>query len=80
MEVDLDKLNHLLMDLVADLKSKRSFLESNRLHQMERDLYVYFVKDEDHLKELVEKLEQQSQAKASGLEDENFTASGALNV
>ncbi|NXH82199.1 HAUS3 protein, partial [Edolisoma coerulescens] len=73
LEVDLDKLNHLLMDLVADLKSKRSFLESNRLHQMERDLYVYFFKDEDHLKEMVEKLEQQSQAKASGLEDENFT-------
>ncbi|XP_048160644.1 HAUS augmin-like complex subunit 3 [Corvus hawaiiensis] len=80
LEVDLEKLNHLLMDLVADLKSKRSFLESNRLHQMERDLYVYFFKDEDHLKEMVEKLEQQSQAKASGLEDENFTTSGVLNV
>ncbi|NXD91786.1 HAUS3 protein, partial [Chaetorhynchus papuensis] len=75
LEVDLDKLNHLLMDLVADLKLKRSFLESNRLHQMERDLYVYFFKDEDHLKEMVEKLEQQSQAKAGGLEDENFTTS-----
>ncbi|NXM50983.1 HAUS3 protein, partial [Gymnorhina tibicen] len=75
LEVDLDKLNHLLMDLVADLKSKRSFLESNRLHQMERDLYVYFFKDEDHLKEMVEKLEQQSQAKASSLEDQNFTPS-----
>ncbi|NXO17298.1 HAUS3 protein, partial [Oriolus oriolus] len=73
LEVDLDKLNNLLMDLVADLKSKRSFLESNRLHQMERDLYVYFFKDEDHLKEMVEKLEQQSQAKASGLEDQSFT-------
>ncbi|NWW04585.1 HAUS3 protein, partial [Oreocharis arfaki] len=75
LEDDIDKLNHLLMDLVADLKSKRSFLESNRLHQMERDLYVYFFNDEDHLKEMVEKLEQQAQAKASGLEDENFTTS-----
>ncbi|NXO66756.1 HAUS3 protein, partial [Phainopepla nitens] len=73
VEVDLEELNHLLKDLVADLKSKRSFLESNRLHQMERDLYVYFFNDEEHLKEMVEKLEQQSQAKASGLEDENFT-------
>ncbi|NWV12172.1 HAUS3 protein, partial [Ptilonorhynchus violaceus] len=73
LEVDLDKLNHLLTDLVADLKSKRSLLESDKLHQMERDLYVYFFKDEEHLKEMVEKLEQQSQAKASGLEDENFT-------
>ncbi|NXH45406.1 HAUS3 protein, partial [Dicaeum eximium] len=75
LEVDLDELNNLLKDLVTDLKSKRSFLESNRLHQMERDLYVYFFKDEEHLKEMVEKLEQQSQAKASGLEDENCTTS-----
>ncbi|NXA75304.1 HAUS3 protein, partial [Thryothorus ludovicianus] len=75
LEVDLDELNHLLKDLVADLKSKRSFLESNRLHQMERDLYVYFFKDEEHLKEMVEKLEQQSQAKTSGQEDKNFTTS-----
>ncbi|NXO93436.1 HAUS3 protein, partial [Certhia brachydactyla] len=75
LEVDLDKLNHLLKDLVADLASKRSLLESSSLHQMERDLYVYFFKDEEHLKEMVEKLEQQSQAKASGLEDKNFTAS-----
>lgn len=80
LEVDLDELNHLLKDLVADLKSKRSLLESNRLHQMERDLYVYFFKDEEHLKEMVEKLEQQSQAKASGLEDKNFSTSGVLNV
>ncbi|NXU11422.1 HAUS3 protein, partial [Pardalotus punctatus] len=75
LEVDLDKLNHLLTDLVADLKLKRSLLESNKLHQMERDLYVYFFTDEEHLKEMVEKLEQQAQAKASGLEDENSTAS-----
>ncbi|NXF21166.1 HAUS3 protein, partial [Rhodinocichla rosea] len=75
LEVDLDELNNLLKDLAADLKSKRSFLESNRLLQMERDLYVYFFKDEEQLKEMVERLEQQSQAKASGLEDENLTAS-----
>ncbi|NWR91080.1 HAUS3 protein, partial [Furnarius figulus] len=75
LEVDLDILNQLFTDLVADVKSKRSILESNKLQQMERDLYVHFFKDEDHLKEMVKKLEQQSQAKASGLEDENFTAS-----
>ncbi|XP_009476680.1 HAUS augmin-like complex subunit 3 [Pelecanus crispus] len=69
LEVDLNKLNQLLMDLIADVKSKRNFLESSKLHQMERNLYVYFFKDEDHLKEMVEKLEQQSEAKASGLED-----------
>ncbi|NXR88276.1 HAUS3 protein, partial [Hypocryptadius cinnamomeus] len=75
LDVDLGELNNLLKDLVADLKSKRSFLESNRLLQMERELYVYFFKDEEQLKEMVEKLEQQSQAKASGLEDKNFTTS-----
>ncbi|KAF1672051.1 HAUS augmin-like complex subunit 3, partial [Pygoscelis papua] len=69
LEVDLNKLNQLLMDLIADVKSKRNFVESNNLHQMERNLYVYFFKDEDHLKEMVEKLEQQAEAKASGLED-----------
>ncbi|XP_032843227.1 HAUS augmin-like complex subunit 3 [Tyto alba] len=69
LEADLNKLNQLLMDLIADVKSKRNFLESNKLHQMERNLYVYFFKDEDRLKEMVEKLEQQSEATASGLED-----------
>ncbi|NXD75873.1 HAUS3 protein, partial [Halcyon senegalensis] len=69
LEGDLNKLNQLLMDLIDDLKSKRNFLESNKLHQMERSLYVHFFKDEAHLKEMVEKLEQQSEAKASGLED-----------
>ncbi|NWX43769.1 HAUS3 protein, partial [Steatornis caripensis] len=69
LEVDLNKLNQLLMDLIADVKSKRNLLESNKLLQMERNLYVYFFKDEDHLKEMVEKLEQQSEAKARGLED-----------
>jgi len=68
------------MDLVADVKSKRNVLESNKLLQMERNLYVYFFKDEDHLKEIVEKLEQQAEAKASGLEDQNFVTSDVLNV
>ncbi|NXI53010.1 HAUS3 protein, partial [Chloroceryle aenea] len=69
LEGDINKLNQLLKDLTDDLKSKRKFLESNKLHQMERNLYVYFFEDEARLKEMVEKLEQQSEAKASGLED-----------
>uniref|UniRef100_A0A8C3LH84 HAUS augmin like complex subunit 3 n=1 Tax=Chrysolophus pictus TaxID=9089 RepID=A0A8C3LH84_CHRPC len=80
LEGDLNKLNQLIMDLIADVKSKRNFLASNKLHQMERNLYVYFFKDENHLKEMVEKLEQQSEAKASGLEDENFTTSEFFNA
>ncbi|XP_014822194.1 PREDICTED: HAUS augmin-like complex subunit 3 [Calidris pugnax] len=79
LEADINKLNQLLLDLIADVKSKRNFLESNKLHQMQRNLYVYFFNDEDHLKEMVEKLEQQSEAKASVLEDQNFTTSGVLN-
>ncbi|NXJ76209.1 HAUS3 protein, partial [Trogon melanurus] len=69
LEADLNKLNQLLVDLIADLKSKRNFLKSNKLHQVERNLYAYFFNDEDHLKEMVEKLEQQSEAKTSGLKD-----------
>ncbi|NWH64387.1 HAUS3 protein, partial [Geococcyx californianus] len=75
LEADLNKLNQLLMDLISDVKSKRNFLESNKLYRMERDLYVYFFKDEDKLKEIVEKLEQQAEAKAIGLEDQDSTTS-----
>ncbi|XP_062430747.1 HAUS augmin-like complex subunit 3 [Rhea pennata] len=80
MEVHLNELNQLIMDLLADVKAKRNFLESNKLHQMERNLYVYFFKDEDHLKEMVEKLEQQSKAKTSGLEDSSFSTSEVLDI
>ncbi|KAM9143708.1 HAUS augmin-like complex subunit 3 isoform 2-T4 [Pangshura tecta] len=69
LEVNLNKLNQLIMDLLADVKAKRKVLETNTLHQMERKLYVYFFKDEDYLKDIVEKLEHQSQAQTIGLED-----------
>lgn len=36
---------------------------------MERELYVYFCKDEDYLKEIVENLENQSKIKAADLKD-----------
>ncbi|NWW46720.1 HAUS3 protein, partial [Pedionomus torquatus] len=75
LEADINKLNQLLSDLIADVTSKRHFLESNKLHQMERNLYVYFFNDEDHLREMVEKLEQQAEAKAGVLEDQNSTTS-----
>ncbi|KFQ44798.1 HAUS augmin-like complex subunit 3, partial [Nestor notabilis] len=75
LETDLNKLNELLIDLMADVKSKRNFLESSKLHQMERNLYVYFYKDQDRLKEMVEKLEQQAEAKAGALADEDFATS-----
>lgn len=69
LEVNVNKLNQLIMDLLADVKAKRKVLETNTLHQMERKLYVYFFKDEDYLKDIVEKLEHQSQAQTISLED-----------
>lgn len=36
---------------------------------MERELYVYFLKDEDYLKNIVENLENKSKIKAVGLKD-----------
>ncbi|KAM5337513.1 HAUS augmin-like complex subunit 3 isoform 2-T4 [Glossophaga mutica] len=69
VESQLNKLNHLLTDILADVKTKRKILASNKLHQMERELYVYFLKDEDYLKNIVENLENKSKIKAIGLKD-----------
>ncbi|XP_045690545.1 HAUS augmin-like complex subunit 3 [Phyllostomus hastatus] len=69
VESQLNKLNHLLTDTLADVKTKRKILASNKLLQVERELYVYFLKDEDYLKNIVENLENQSKIKAVGLKD-----------
>ncbi|XP_007951681.1 HAUS augmin-like complex subunit 3 [Orycteropus afer afer] len=69
VESHLNKLNHLLTDTLADVKAKRKMLAVNKLHQMERELYVYFFKNEDYLQDIVENLESQSKIKAVGLED-----------
>uniref|UniRef100_A0A452DMH0 HAUS augmin-like complex subunit 3 N-terminal domain-containing protein n=1 Tax=Capra hircus TaxID=9925 RepID=A0A452DMH0_CAPHI len=69
VESQLNKVNHLLTNIFADVKTKRKLLASNKLHQVERELYVYFLKDEDYLKNIVENLENQSKIKTIGLED-----------
>ncbi|XP_031196896.1 HAUS augmin-like complex subunit 3 [Mastomys coucha] len=69
VESQLNKLNHLLTEILADVKTKRRILTTNKLHQVERELYVYFFKDEDYLKDVVENLENQLKIKASGLKD-----------
>ncbi|NWJ08000.1 HAUS3 protein, partial [Crypturellus undulatus] len=74
-EVHLNELNKLTIDLLNDVKEKRIALESNKLLQMERNLYVYYIQDEDRLKKIVEELEQQSKAKTTALEDQSFTTS-----
>ncbi|KAH0515846.1 HAUS augmin-like complex subunit 3 [Microtus ochrogaster] len=63
VESKLNKLNHLLTDILADVKTKRKILATNKLHQVERELYVYFFKDADYLKDVVENLENQSKIK-----------------
>ncbi|KAM6221768.1 HAUS augmin-like complex subunit 3 [Rhynchocyon petersi] len=69
VESHLNKLNHLLTDVLADVKAKRKILAANKLHKMERELYVYFFKNEDYLKSLVENLESQSKIQTVDLED-----------
>ncbi|XP_013362284.1 PREDICTED: HAUS augmin-like complex subunit 3 [Chinchilla lanigera] len=69
VESQLNKLNLLLTDILADVKTKRKTLATNKLHQIERELYVHFFKNGDYLKDIVENLENQSKIKADGLKD-----------
>ncbi|KAJ6663989.1 hypothetical protein lerEdw1_008943 [Lerista edwardsae] len=63
LEFHLNKLNQLIMDFLADVKTKKKGLENN-LQQMERKLYMYFFKDAEHLKNIVERTEQQAKIQA----------------
>ncbi|XP_027692114.1 HAUS augmin-like complex subunit 3 isoform X1 [Vombatus ursinus] len=65
----LKKLNHLLMDILANVKAKRRILATDKLYQMERELYVYFFKDKEYLQNIVENLEHQLKITTVGLED-----------
>ncbi|XP_075400724.1 HAUS augmin-like complex subunit 3 [Tenrec ecaudatus] len=69
VESHLNTLNQFLTDILADVKAKRKILATNKLHRLERELYVYFFKNEAYLQEIVENLESQSKMKAVGLED-----------
>ncbi|XP_051020814.1 HAUS augmin-like complex subunit 3 [Acomys russatus] len=60
VESQMNKLNHLLTEILADVRTKRKILATNKLHQVERELYVYFFRDEHYLKDVVENLENQS--------------------
>ncbi|XP_066481409.1 HAUS augmin-like complex subunit 3 [Tiliqua scincoides] len=64
LEFHLNKLNQLIMDFLADVKSKKKVLENSKLQQMERKLYVYFFKDAEHLRNVVERTEQQAKIQA----------------
>ncbi|KAH0630029.1 hypothetical protein JD844_012592 [Phrynosoma platyrhinos] len=53
------KLYQMLMDTLSDLKVKRKSLQSH-FQKTERNLYMHFFKNPDHLKELVEDAEKQT--------------------
>ncbi|XP_053251819.1 HAUS augmin-like complex subunit 3 [Podarcis raffonei] len=60
----LNKLNLLIVDFLADIKAKKKVLENDKLQQMERKLWVYFFKDDECLKNAVERMEQQAKTQA----------------
>ncbi|KAM3839143.1 HAUS augmin-like complex subunit 3 [Vipera latastei] len=62
LEFQLNKINQLIMDFLADIKAKKKVLENNKVQEMERKLCLFFFNNEERLKNIVEKLEQQDEA------------------
>ncbi|XP_063147987.1 HAUS augmin-like complex subunit 3 [Candoia aspera] len=53
------KLYQMLMDTLTDLKAKRKSMQSH-FQKTERNLYIHFFSNPDHLKKLVQKAEKQT--------------------
>ncbi|XP_006007055.1 HAUS augmin-like complex subunit 3 [Latimeria chalumnae] len=68
LESQTKELNQIVMDIRGDVREKRKTLETNKMYQMERQLYLYFFEQEDRLKDTVEKLEEQVKAQAIDLQ------------
>ncbi|CAH2299646.1 HAUS augmin-like complex subunit 3 [Pelobates cultripes] len=60
LDSQLDRLNHVLLEVLEDLKVKRNILQSNKMHQIEKKLYVHFFQNEGQLKSIVESVESQT--------------------
>lgn len=56
-ESQLQSLQHLMQEIMGDVKAKRSQLEGNALLRREKELYIYFHLDANLLQKIVEDLE-----------------------
>ncbi|KAJ1213827.1 hypothetical protein NDU88_001458 [Pleurodeles waltl] len=57
LETQMNSVNQLIKEFLGDLKNKKKILETNKLHKMEKQLYVYFFQDAGCLKRVFEQVE-----------------------